>query len=118
MVKIYKFDYGMGEASATFEVDTDIFTPEMANDTLTFFCWNYDKDGDPIDEVMKKYAMQAIRLATEDSMCCEESIISDFERLEGFGHIDGSIGITLTEIYGYELCESRLSVEIEENDQD
>src|SRR4051812_841427 len=112
MIKKYSFDYDMGEASVTFVVDLEQFTPEMANSTLEFFSWDYDKDADPIDEVMKKYAMKAIQIASDNSFN-EFGVISEFENEEGFCVIDGRLGIRLTEVTGYELSDDKLQVETE-----
>ena len=106
----YSYDYGMGEASCTFEVNTEKFTPELANMTLEFFDWYYDKDNDPIDEVMTKYALKAIRLATQNGHN-EYGVMEDFKDAEGYGTVDGSIGITLVEVSEYEIQENRLEVE-------
>ncbi|MBL7971733.1 MAG: hypothetical protein JNL03_09445, partial [Prolixibacteraceae bacterium] len=48
MKKRYKFDYDVFEAWVNFDVDTSIFTKEMALATLEFFTWDYDKEADPI----------------------------------------------------------------------
>ncbi|SHE58352.1 DUF2528 family protein [Dysgonomonas macrotermitis] len=110
MIKRYNYEYGFGEATVSFEVDTDIFTAELANETLTFFCWNYDKDADPVDEVMKKYALEAIKQATFNNYN-EFGVIDAFNNNEGFGRLDGSIGITLKEVTGYEFDESQLTID-------
>ena len=64
MIKIYRYDYEQGEASATFKVDYKEFLPETAKALLEFFTWDYDEEANPIDELMKKYAMIAIREAS------------------------------------------------------
>jgi hypothetical protein len=112
-IKIYKFDYGMMDAELTFKVDTEIFTDKLAQETLDFFDWDddYDIDENPIDEVMKKYAMMAITLGGFKSVN-ELGVIIEFEDLEGFGKIDGSLGITLTSFSGHEFDSSNLGVTI------
>lgn len=112
MLKQYNYEYGFAEATVSFQVDTDVFTAELANDTLTFFRWDYDKEADPVDEVMKKYAMEAIRQATFNSYN-ELGVIEAFNNNEGFGRLDGSIGITLLEVTGYGFDESQLTLESE-----
>lgn len=109
MIKHYTFDYNMGEAEASFKVDTEVFTNETAKATLEFFSWNYDKDADPIDEVLKKYAIEAIREATFNTYVTK-GVIQAFEKKEGFSRIDGSNGIELMTVWGYEFDERYLDV--------
>lgn len=111
MKKIYKFDYDSMEAFAEFIVDTEIFTADHAKATLEFFTWKYDEEADPIDEVMKKYAMQAIRIATANNYN-EIGVIEEFKDMEGFCRLDGSVGIKLTQVSYYEFDEDRMEVEI------
>lgn len=111
MKKIYKFDYNSMEAFAEFTVDTEKFTADHARATLEFFTWKYDEEADPIDEVLKKYAMQAIKIATAKNYN-EIGVIEDFKDMEGFGRLDGSIGIKLTHVQEYEFDEDLLDVEI------
>jgi hypothetical protein len=106
-IKTFKFIYGCYEASANFKVDTDVFTNEHAKATLEFFTWDYDKDNDPITEVLKKYAMEAIRLATRYSFNIW-GVISDFNNKEGFTKVDGSSGLTLMSVEGYDFDEENL----------
>lgn len=106
-MEIYNFDYNDGEASVTFEVDKSIFTNEIANETLHFFDWFYDKDEDSIEEVMKKYAIEAIRVATIN--CCDvNGVIHEFMSHEGFAKLDGSIGIKLIQVEAYQFDENQL----------
>lgn len=110
-IKTYSFTYGFHEASVTFEVDTEKFTPEIAKSTLEFFSWNYDKEADPVDEVLKKYAIQAIEHSTFNQHN-DLGVICDFEDTEGYAPVDGSMGIKLTEVTGYEFHENDLTVEV------
>lgn len=113
-IKRYSFDYNNGDASAEFEVDTETFTEEMAKETLNFFSWDdpYDKDADPIDEVLKKYATQAIWFATMNRHNVT-GVISDFnEDAEGYYSVDGEHGIKLLSIDGIEIIESYLTMEV------
>ncbi|WP_416440419.1 DUF2528 family protein [Leeuwenhoekiella sp. A16] len=111
MIKIYKFDYDMMEASVKFEVDTEKFTPQLANDTLTFFLWDYDKNGDPVDEAVRKYALRAIIESTLHDHNTE-GVIADFNDGEGFYPIDGSCGIKLLHVEGYTFDENKLEVKV------
>lgn len=106
-IQTYSYDYDMMEASVSFEVDREKFTNEMALATLNFFTWDWDDEADPIDEVMKKYAMEAIRVRTHNDYN-EYGVKSEFKNKEGFAAIDGSHGITLIEVSGYELDDDKL----------
>jgi hypothetical protein len=111
MIKQYKYDYSVCNGSATFEIDTDKFTSVEANETLKFFCWDYNKEADPIEEVMKKYALEVISVATEYNYN-ETGVIEEFNTREGFCKLDGSSGIKLTSSFPYEFNEDELTVEI------
>ena len=106
-VKMYKFNYDNHEASATFKVDTSVFTDEHAKATLEFFLWNYDESNAPIPEVLKKYAMEAIWAATKYSYNLK-GVISDFNNKEGFVKVDGSVGLTLLSVERYNFDEDKL----------
>lgn len=111
MIKEYTFNYDMFEATAFFIVDTEKFKSEDAKILLEFFTWNYDENADPIDELMKKYAIQAIKIATAENYN-DYGVKCWFEENEGFPKIDGSIGIELISVEQYEFDEDKLSVEI------
>lgn len=110
MIKHFNFFYNIG-AEALFKVDTERFTPEMAKATLEFFSWDYDKKADPVEEVMKKYAMKAIQIATFKNYGTY-GVIQDFKYEEGFGLVDGSIGIELITVHGYRFDIDELTMEI------
>ena len=115
MFKTFKFDYNHCEAGCSFRVDLEKFTPEMAKATLGFFLWKngYDEENDPIDEVMKKYAMHVILIATKENLN-EKGVIAHFENNEGFCKLDGSSGIELLSVQLYEFDENSLFLESEE----
>lgn len=106
-IKTFKFNYDYHEAEAVFKVDTDVFTNEHAKETLEFFIWDYDENNDPITEVLKKYAMEAIIVATKYSFNVR-GVISDFKDKEGFANVDGSLGLTLVSVDGYEFDDDKL----------
>lgn len=110
-IKIYEFEYE--DAAVTFRVDLNVFSPEMASATLDFFSWDdpIDDEADPVDEVMKKYAMRAIKFAGFYDMS-EFNIIKEFDNMEGFAKIDGSSGILLTYFSGLEFTMADLDVKI------
>ena len=102
MLKRFDFDYNSGDASVSFLVDTDKFTDEMATSLLEFFSWDYDEEEPPVDEYMKKLALQCIREGFIGNWN-ELGVIDEFENLEGFPHLDGSNGIWLFEIDNLDL---------------
>lgn len=107
----YEFNYKMYEAKAGFIVDTDIFKPEDAKEYLEFFSWDYDNENDPIEELMKKYAMRAIKVATAEN-CNEYMVKMWFAENDGFLiPIDGTKGIELIYVNEYEFDESCLYLE-------
>lgn len=113
MIKKYNFDYSCGDASVSFEVDTDVFNEEMAKEILGFFSWIYDKFNDPVEEVMKKYAIKVIHLATANyNNLTVDGLIREFNEFEGFAPVDGSCGIRLLSVDGYEFIENLLELEV------
>ena len=111
MIKTFKFDYDCCEAQAVIKVDTDLFTKEHAQATLDFFDWDYDEENDPVEEVLKKYAMEIIRVATKYSFNVS-GVTKDFENKEGFVKIDGSLGLTLVSVIPYEFDDEKLELTI------
>lgn len=108
-IKTFKFNYDYFAAEAAFKVDTDVFTNEVANETLTFFSWDYDFENDPTIEVLKKYAIESIRIATNQDLSLQ-GVIKEFDCKEGFAKVDGSLGLTLVYISGYDLDEEKLEI--------
>lgn len=110
--RTYRFDYNSGDAMAIFKVDMNMFTNDHARALLDFFTWDFDEDADPIDELMKKYAIKAIWIATSENY----NIIGVkdwFSEQEGFIPLDGSNGITLISIEQYDFNEDLLDVTVE-----
>lgn len=112
-IKTYSFNYDLYGAEAKFTVDTEKFTDEHAKATLEFFTWDYDKDADPIDEVMKKYAMESIKIATFNNYNTM-GVIDEFEDNEGYARVDGSVGLTLVSVEKYEFDPESLYMEVKE----
>ena len=110
-IKQYKFEYGMHDAEVHFDVDLDVFTEELAKCTLDFFSWDDepDENENPIDEVMKKYAMRAIKHGAFDDMAVY-GIKQAFEQMEGYAKVDGSMGIMITYFEGHCYDEQQLSL--------
>jgi len=111
MIRHYTFNYNNYKAEACFKVDTEIFKAEDAKLLLEFFTWDYDKDADPIDELMKKYAIKAIYIAAAKNYN-ENGVKSWFVEQEGFIAIDGSQGVELNMISVYEFDEDYLDMEV------
>lgn len=111
----YSFTYDWN-AEAVFIVDTEKFTTEVAMMTLEFFTWEYepDWDADPVQEVMKKYALEVIRISTQNSW--NKSGVIDYwkNNVEGFAPIDGSYGVELIRVSSYSLDQDSLEMEIKE----
>ena len=113
MQKRYKFTYDLEyELQVVFKVDTDKFKPEDAKTLLNFYSWDYDQDEDPINELLKKYAIELLIL-TSGSKFNLYTVRNMFERQEGFISLDGSQGVELVSVLGHEYDESLLDMEIE-----
>ena len=112
IIKDYKIDYNFYEALAYFKVDLSVFTNEMAKNTLDFFIWDYNQEGDIINEVIKKYAIEVIKMATYEDFNLK-GIIDEFHNKEGYYRIDGSFGITLYHVERYEFDEDSIRMNIE-----
>ena len=110
-IRTYNFDFDYESASVSFRVDASKFTKEMARENLEFFLWDYDHDADPLLEIMKKYAMEAIRVSTFKS-CNKYGVIKEFEDMEGFVKLDGSSGITILDVSSYEFEDELLECKI------
>ncbi len=111
MLRKYKFNYNSFDALVDFRVDTDKFKTEDAKSLLEFFTWSYDEDADPIDELMKKYAIKAIYIATSENYNIG-GVKSWFAESEGLIALDGSVGVELTYISMYEFDEDALDMEV------
>jgi hypothetical protein len=111
--KIYNFNYDYHKAEVKFEVDLEKFTPKLANETLTFFSWDYDHEADPIDEVMKKYAMAVLIFSLGFGGIDTDSLIKRFDAgSEGFARIDGTMGILMVDFEPFELDDNDLEMEV------
>ena len=107
MIVEYSFDYDMMEAEVFLKVDTEKFKPEDAKVLLEFFTWEYDKEADPVEELLKKYALQVIKIASLENFN-EYGVKTWFEENEGFPALDGSVGIELFYVSQYTFAEERL----------
>lgn len=115
MIRHYTFNYNLFDAEVCFKVDTEKFKPESAKDLLEFFTWNYDKNGDPITELLKKYALKAIIVATCEDFN-EYGLKNWFANQEGLIAIDGSQGVELNHISQYVFDADYLEMEVIESE--
>ena len=105
-----RIDYDSGEATAFIDVDLEMFTEEMAKDTLDFFGWEYGED--PRYESVKRHGIEAIFESTKSNLNTE-GIIECFSInsvKEGFFPLDGKYGLTLINVDGYDLDESLFEI--------
>lgn len=109
-IKTYEFEYDNGAATATLKVDLDIFKEDMAKELLDFFGWNYD-DKTIIDDLLKKYGMQVISVASSENLSVY-GVKRWFSVNEGFIPLDGSQGIELINVDLYEFDEDLLEITI------
>ena len=111
MIRHYTFNYNIYEAEAGFKVDTDKFKADDAKLLLEFFTWDYDEEADPIDELMKKYAIKAIWVATFENYN-ENGVKKWFAESEGLIALDGSQGVELNLVSAFEFDEELLDMEV------
>jgi len=111
MIRHYTFNYNTHEAEACFKVDTEKFKEDDAKLLLEFFTWDYDHKADPIDELMKKYAMTAIKVATAENYNLY-GVKNWFAEAEGFISIDGSYGVEINLIEKYEFDDEYLEMTV------
>ena len=112
MIHKYKFNYDFYEAEAYIKVDTEKFKEDDAKLLLEFFSWDYNKEANPIDELMKKYALTAIKIATANNFNLF-GIKNWFEEQEGFISVDGSQGVEITMVYPYEFDDEKMDMNVE-----
>ena len=108
----YKFDYDSMEAEVKFKLNNETFDPKIAQEVLNFWTWDYDDEGDPTEEFMKKLALECIRVASMNNWN-RYGVIQDFKSKEGWPKIDGTYGIELENIHQYEFREELLEMSIE-----
>jgi len=110
MQKEYVVNYDCGAGEVVFEIDVDKFK-KVAQQTLDFFTWSYDKDECPTIEAVKKYAEACMRFAMVENTDSVPYIVAEFAQ-EGYCRVDGSYGILLKSIYYPEIDDTRFEVTI------
>lgn len=111
--RTYEFDYQCGDASCVIEVDTEIFTEEIANQVLSFFDWEWDNEGELITEAVKKYALRIFQLSAGKNYSLK-GLISQFNDQEGFAPFGKMYGIQLKDFEKYEFAEYCMDFEMME----
>ena len=101
-------DFGAA-TSATFLVDHEKFTEELAMIPLDFFGKSYPKD-EIIKQGLIMYAAEAIHQATIHQENATGVINRFAFGIEGYNEIDGRHGIQLISVTGYEVEESNLDL--------
>lgn len=112
-MKIYTFDYNMGDAYVKFKVDPQKFTNADAKLLLEFFTWSYDETEDLTSELLKKYSIEVIRISSGQQIGVIATI-AEMNDMEGFPSFDGSVGIELIEVEYFEFNEDDLLIDIKQ----
>lgn len=112
-IEKYKIDYQVYEAFCILEVDDTKVTMQLCKEFLDFFSWEHpcDDEGDLKHEAIKKIGIQCIKESTFN-FHNTKGVISDFENLEGFPKIDGSQGIKLITVEGYDFDPNGFQLEL------
>ena len=99
-----KYTYGFLEGDVELSLDREVFTEEMAQEILNFhedFGAFRDNEDDVIN-ACKKIAYTAFYISSTKNLYTN-GVKREFESLEGFPPLDGSVGITLNYVEGYEF---------------
>lgn len=112
MIKQYRVMYGFHDWECTIEINTELFTPELLQQYLDFFCWEYNKKGHLYEEYLK---LLAKHLISDSLILTKDGMISIFKNREGFPPLDGSVGITLVSCDHLEFQDERFKCKIKDN---
>ncbi|MDM1536382.1 hypothetical protein [Myroides odoratimimus] len=110
MIKKYKVMYGFHDWECTIEINEELFTPQLLQSALDFFCWDYNKKGNLYEEYAKKLAKQIAYFSMDWN---ESGIIDQFEDLEGYPPLDGSMGVKLIRCDNFRLEDEEFSLGVE-----
>ena len=100
-----KYTYGFLEGDVELSLDRKVFTEEVAQEVLNFH-EDFGAFRDNEDDVLnacKKIAYTAFYVASTKSYNTEGVKREFAEELEGFPPLDGSVGITLEYVEGFEF---------------
>lgn len=96
-IKTYTITYDNDLAECIFEVDLNQFTDYDANTLLDFYGWEAYGEN-PIEVLLKYYTLDCIRVYLRESSDVD-AIHRFFGEQEGHAPIDGSVGITLIDVW-------------------
>ena len=98
------YTYGFLDGEVILSLDREVFTEEMAQEILNFH-EDFGAFRDNEDDVLnacKKIAYTAFYISSTKNLNTK-GVKREFESLEGFPRLDGSVGITLDYVGGYEF---------------
>ena len=110
-----KYTYGFLEGDVELSLDREIFTEEMAQEILNFH-EDFGAFRDNEDDVLnacKKIAYTAFYISSTKNLNTK-GVKREFESLEGFPRLDGSVGIKLDYVGGYEFDPFEFKLDNEE----
>lgn len=101
------------DAECIIEVDFNKFTEEMARETLEFFVWDYDRDGDPFEEFLKKLAIEIFKIGFAGNLS-EYGVTEEFKENEGWPKLNSKSGLKLVYLQNFEFDEDNLTMQFKE----
>ena len=110
-----KYTYGFLEGDVELSLDRNVFTEKIAQEILNFH-EDFGAFRDNEDDVLnacKKIAYTAFYVVSTKSYNTE-GVKREFESLEGFPRLDGSVGIKLDYVGGYEFDPFEFKLDNEE----
>lgn len=115
MIRKYKIEDSNTYLECSINIDPSILSEADAKLLLEFFSWSWDRDANIYDELAKKYAMSAFNFATQNRHNTI-GVRQDFDAAEGYPKMDGSLGIELIDVEGYEFDDSEFNVTVNGED--
>ena len=115
-MKIYNYtynigSYGFGNPKIELKVDSKKYTSVIAESFLDNYTEYINRDNEPLDEAIKKIALECVKTATKGELGLEE-VIEEFEEKEYYPSLDGSMGIELINIDYIDFDEDNLELEV------
>ena len=98
------YTYGFLDGKVELSLNRELFTEEMAHNLLEFSedFGAFRDDEDDVLNACKKIAYKAFYISSTKNLNTK-GVKREFESLEGFPRLDGSVGITLEYVEGYEF---------------